>query len=215
GFENTERFDSMRTLETLVASSADQVLAITSQVKEELVSRGVDAERITVAPNAVDPEVFVPLPKDKDFAKSKKINVDVPVIGFAGSIVGYEGLDQLVAASSILQKRGVAHQVVIAGSGAAEAGLKEQAKNLKLGENIRFLGRLPQNQMPRLQSTFDIVACPRKSNLVTELVSPLKPLESFAAGKATVLSSVAPNKDLAGESEERALLCDADSAESL
>ena len=215
GFENTERFDSMRTLETLVASSADQVLAITSQVKEELVSRGIDAERITVAPNSVDPEVFVPLPKDKDFAKSKKINVDVPVIGFAGSIVGYEGLDQLVAASSILQKRGVAHQVVIAGSGAAEAGLKEQAKNLKLGENIRFLGRLPQKQMPRLQSTFDIVACPRKSNLVTELVSPLKPLESFAAGKATVLSSVAPNKDLAGESEERALLCDADSAESL
>lgn len=215
GFEETERFEAMRSLETLVASNADQVLAITTQIKDELVSRGVESHVITVAPNSVDPELFVPIPKDKDFAKSKKISVDVPVIGFAGSIVGYEGLDKLVEASAILKQKDVAHQIVIAGSGAAEAALKNQAEKLNLGENIRFLGRLPQEQMPRLQGTFDIVACPRESNLVTELVSPLKPLESFAAGKATVLSDVAPNRDLAGETQERALLCDANSARSL
>lgn len=215
GFEDTERFAAMRSLETLVASNADQVLAITPQIKDELISRGVESQNIIIAPNSVDPEVFVPIPKDKDYAKSKKISVEVPVIGFAGSIVGYEGVDQLVEASAILKQKGVEHQIVIAGSGAAEAELKKQAESLNLGENIRFLGRLPQDQMPRLQSTFDIVACPRESNSVTELVSPLKPLESFAAGKATVLSDVAPNRDLAGESQDRALLCDAGSAESL
>lgn len=215
GFEETERFEAMRSLETLVASNSDQVLAITPQIKDELISRGVESQVITVAPNSVDPEVFVPIPKDRDFAKSKEISVEVPVIGFAGSIVGYEGLDKLVEASSLLKQRDIAHQIVIAGSGAAEAALKDQVKKLNLGENIKFLGRLSQDQMPRLQSTFDVVACPRKSNLVTELVSPLKPLESFAAGKATVLSDVAPNKELAGQTQERALLCDANSAESL
>lgn len=215
GFEKTERFDSMRTMETLVATNADRVLAITPQIKDELVSRGVAEQSVIIAPNSVDPEVFVPIPKDKNYAKSKKVSVDVPVLGFAGSMVGYEGLDILIEASALLRNKGVEHQVVIAGSGAAEKDLQEQANRLKLGDSVQFLGRLPQNQMPRLQSTFDIVVCPRKSNLVTELVSPLKPLESFSTGRATVLSDVAPNKDLAGDKQERALLCVADNAQSL
>lgn len=215
GFENTERFASMRQLETLVATNADKVLAITPQVKDELINRGVSSQLITVAPNSVDPEVFVPIPKDKHYAVSKKISVDVPVIGFAGSLVDYEGLDILLEASSTLHQKGIEHQLVFAGSGAAEKGLKNLVKHLNLSESTIFLGRLPQNQMPRLQSTFDIVVCPRKSNLVTELVSPLKPLESFSAGKATVLSDVSPNRDLAGIDQERALLCEADNAESL
>lgn len=215
GFENSERFASMRDLENLVAQNADRVFAITTQVKEELVARGADPENITVAPNSVDSELFVPLPKDTNYAKSKKIRVDVPVVGFAGSIVGYEGLDNLVDASAVLKDKGVAHQIVIAGSGAAESRLQEQVCSLGLEGQVTFLGRLPQNEMPRLQSTFDIVACPRKSNLVTELVSPLKPLESFAAGKAALISNVAPNKDLAGGKQERALLSDAGDVESL
>lgn len=215
GFEDSERFDSMRTLETIVAKNADRVLAITSQVEQELIARGVEPENITVAPNSVDPEVFVPLPKDKGYAQSKKISTDVPVLGFAGSIVGYEGLDLIVEASSLLATKGIGHQIVIAGSGAAEQQLKDQAAELGLGSQVLFLGRLPQNEMPRLQSTFDVVVCPRRANLVTQLVSPLKPLESFATGTATVLSDVAPNKDLAGDSQERALLSAADSAESL
>lgn len=215
GFEKTERFAAMRELENLVVQNADWVLAITSQVREELIARGAKPRNITVAANSVNPEVFVPLPKDTNYAKAKRIRVDVPVIGFAGSIVEYEGLDTLVNASGILKKNDVDHQIVIAGSGSAEGDLKEQVAKLDLEDKVIFLGRLPQNEMPRLQSTFDIVACPRKSNLVTQLVSPLKPLESFASGKATVLSNVAPNKDLAGANEERALLSDADNAESL
>ncbi|NMF31965.1 glycosyltransferase [Corynebacterium ammoniagenes] len=215
GFERTERFAAMRDLENLVVQNADWVLAITPQVQEELIARGAQPEKIAVAPNSVNPEVFVPLPKDTGYAKAKGIRVDVPVIGFAGSIVEYEGLDTLIEASAILTNKGLDHQIVIAGSGAAESGLKEQVSRLALEGKVTFLGRLAQDEMPRLQSAFDIVACPRKSNLVTQLVSPLKPLESFASGKATVLSNVEPNKDLAGVNEERALLFDADNEESL
>lgn len=215
GFERTERFEAMRKAETFVASEADAVLAITRQVKDELVSRGVDENKIILAPNAVDPDVFLPLPQDKKFAELHRISTEVPVIGFAGSMVAYEGLDLLLDASASLHARGVDHQIVLAGSGAAEQALKQQTKALGIDEKVRFLGRLPQDQMPRLQSTFDIVCCPRRSTIVTELVSPLKPLESFATQKATVLSDVAPNRDLAGDDSARALIFKADDSADL
>lgn len=214
GFAESERFKLMKDLETVVCRNADKVLAITSQVAEELVERGVDPNKIEIVPNGVDPSRFLPYPKDEHFAKSRKVSIDVPVIGFAGSLVEYEGLDLLVRASAKLSERGVKHQIAIAGSGASEAGLKKLAKSLPKS-NVIFLGRLPQNQIPRLLSTFDIVACPRKSHLVTELVSPLKPLESFSAGKATLLSDVAPNVDLAGQDSGRAELFEKDSVDSL
>ncbi|MEX3504915.1 glycosyltransferase [Corynebacterium sp. LK2510] len=215
GFEKSERFALMRELETFVASEADRVLAITQQVKEELVARGVDAGKIAVVPNAVDPDVFLPLPRDASYAASKHLASDVPVIGFAGSMVDYEGLDLLLEAAAILRDRGVPNQIVLAGSGTAEAGLKRLSVELGLEDTVHFLGRLPQNEMPRLQSTFDIVCCPRRSTLVTDLVSPLKPLEAFAASKATVLSDVAPNLDQAGDYESRAITFRAGDAEDL
>lgn len=216
GFENTERFDQMKNLETFVAKNADRVLAITRQVAAELVERGVDADRISILPNAVDPSTFVPIPKDRKYVEAKKFSPDIPTIGFAGSFVGYEGLDLLIEASARLTEENVAHQVVLAGSGTEEENLKALSTKLNL-KNIHFLGRLPQNEIVRLMSTFDIVACPRTSTVVTELVSPLKPLESFATCTATVVSDVSPNRDLAGEPGvfQRALQFQAGNAEAL
>lgn len=204
GWENSERYQLMADMETLVAQEADAVLVITQQVANELIRRGVSAKKIRIAANAVDAHEFLPLPKDEQFARLKQIRADIPVIGFAGSTVPYEGLDTLLEASAELTDREVEHQVVIAGSGSAMAELKELRENLQL-ENVLFLGRLPMNQIPQLISTFDIMPCPRKSLPVTELVSPLKPLEAFSSGKAVVLSDVAPHIDLAGENE-RALI---------
>lgn len=214
GWENTEQYASMVSLETLVASEADVVLAITQQIADELVLRGIDRSKIRVAPNAVDTEEFAPLPKDAAYAASRGIRTDVPVLGFAGSMVPYEGLSTLLEASAILQNRGVDHQVVLAGSGSAERELKAQRDSMKLS-TTRFLGRLPIDEMPRLLSTFDIMPIPRESTPVTELVSPLKPLEAFSAMKAVVMSDVAPHIDLVGTNAERGLLFTAGNSESL
>ena len=71
---------------------------------------------------------------------------------------------------------------------------------------------MPIAEVPRLYSLFDIMPCPRKSLPVTEMVSPLKPLEAFASGKAVVLSDVSPHRTLSGDNEERALLFPAGNA---
>jgi glycosyltransferase involved in cell wall biosynthesis/spore maturation protein CgeB len=204
-WETSEQYAQMVALETLVAQEADVVLAITQQVADELVRRGVDAHKIRLAPNAVDAEQFAPIPKDATYASQKGVRLDAPVIGFAGSIVDYEGLQTLLDASALLDDRGVDHQVVIAGSGAAAAQLKADRDSRRLS-SVMFLGRLPMQDMPRLLSTFDIMPIPRLSNRVTELVSPLKPLEAFSMMKAVVLSDVAPHRDLAGERGERGML---------
>ncbi|WP_158316688.1 glycosyltransferase [Agrococcus pavilionensis] len=204
-WEATEQYAQMVALETLVAQEADVVLAITEQVADELIRRGVQADKIRLAPNAVDAEQFAPIPKDVAFASLKSVRVDVPVIGFAGSLVDYEGLQTLLDASEILDDRGVDHQVVIAGSGAAAGQLRAKRDERKL-RSVTFLGRLPMQDIPRLLSTFDIMPIPRLSNRVTELVSPLKPLEAFSMMKPVVLSDVAPHRDLAGERSDRAVL---------
>lgn len=214
GWENTERFKSMERLETLVANEADAVMVITTQVADELERRGVDRSKMVLAANAVDTNQFLPLPKDEAYAASHQIRTDVPVLGFAGSIVPYEGLSLLVEASAKLAERGIEHQVVIAGSGEAAKALKQQRDELGL-QTVTFLGRLPMEEMPRLISTFDIMPLPRISSAVTELVSPLKPLEAFSSAKAVVFSDVAPHVDLAGADERRGLLFPAGDVDAL
>lgn len=215
GWEHTEKFLLQVRLETLVAQEADRVLAITEQIRDELIRRGIPSERIDVVPNAVDPKRMLPLPKDKEYAKRKGISTDRPVIGFAGSMVPYEGLDLLLRAAALLRDRGRDFQVVLAGGGSAESSLKELRGELSLGDHVKFLGRLPGTEMPRLMSTFTIMPCPRRSEIVTELVSPLKPVEAFAAAKAVVLSDVAPHRTLAGGGQERAVLFPAGDEEAL
>ncbi|WP_156969844.1 glycosyltransferase [Knoellia subterranea] len=206
GWDSSERYAVQVSLETLVATEADSVLAITRQTRDELVRRGVPSERITLAPNAVTPREFLPLPKDMAYAGKLGVRTDVPVIGFAGSMVPYEGLDTLVEAAATLREREVDFQVVIAGSGSAAKALAEQVEQLDLAETVRFVGRVPGADMPRLLSLFDIMPCPRHSLPVTEMVSPLKPLEAMSSAKAVVLSDVAPHRDIAGADEARALL---------
>lgn len=206
GWEDSERYAWQARMEAFVASEADAVLAITEETRDELIRRGVPADRIRLLPNGVDTASFLPIPRDDAYAKSHGITADVPVIGFAGSFVGYEGLEVLLQAANILRGRKVRFQIALAGSGGVYSELKALKKRYRLSSRVRFVGRLPSEEIPRFLSCVDIVACPRLSLPVTEMVSPLKPLEAFAASKPVVLSDVSPHRTLAGEHLERGLL---------
>lgn len=214
----SDRYAIAKRLETLVASEADHVLAITQEIADELVARGVDADRISLLANGVDPNQFTPLYPDPEMKRRLVPHpsglTGLPTIGFAGSMVDYEGLDDLLEASAILDSQGVQHHVVLAGSGPAEARLRAMAQEKAL-HHVTFLGRLPAADIPRLLSVLDVVACPRKSTFITDLVSPLKPLEAMSAGRAVVLSDVAPNTTIAGVDGARAVLHAADDPRSL
>ncbi|MHA7293570.1 glycosyltransferase [Arthrobacter sp. HLT1-21] len=205
-WDQSDRFQFAKQMETLVAIEADQVFAITDQVRDELVRRGVQSEKILVLPNAVDTDEFSDMPPHGPTIKRLGIDKNVPVIGYAGSLVDYEGLGTLLDACHQMLTKGTKFRLVIVGDGSALPTLKSRAAALGLSEFTVFAGRVPASEIPAFISVFDIMPCPRLPLPVTEMVSPIKPLEAMAAAKAVVLSDLAPLRDLAGGNGERAIL---------
>jgi glycosyltransferase involved in cell wall biosynthesis/spore maturation protein CgeB len=196
GWEESDRYKLAVKLETLVAQESDRVVAITNELKEELVRRGVASEKISVIPNCVDTERFVPQQKDEDLARQIGLSLDTPIIGFAGSIVEYEGLDLLIEALAKLRQENIDFQFLLVGDGKSLPKLKQLAQNRGIDDVCYFTGRVPFEQVNSYLSLVDIAPCPRRSTAITEIVSPLKPLETMAMGKAVLLSDVAPHCSL-------------------
>jgi glycosyltransferase involved in cell wall biosynthesis/spore maturation protein CgeB/cell division septum initiation protein DivIVA len=214
-WRETDRFNLAVRLDTLVAKEADSVLAITSQVRDELIARGVRTESISLMPNAVDTETFTPMPALERLRQKLGLASGTTVVGYAGSLVPYEGLEDLLEASKLVLDRGLDITVVVVGDGVQLAALKRQATELGIRDKVVFTGRVAATDVPGYLSLFDIMPCPRRRLPVTEIVSPLKPLEAMACAKALILSDVAPSYDLAGSNQQRALLCEAGRPESL
>lgn len=211
----SEHYQLMRQLEQQTAREADWVIALTDELADELASWGVPRERIEVVPNAVNAERFQPMAPDAAIAKELNLQAGVPVIGYAGSAVAYEGLELLVEAMAKLKQSGQAFTFVLVGDGKVIDTVKAKAKELGIEGECRFTGRVPFEEVPRYLSCMDILPIPRLSSAVTEMVSALKPLEAMAMGKAVVLSDVSPHGVMAGVNGERARLFTKDSAESL
>lgn len=210
----SERFHLMRELEQQAALEADLVITLTNELSDELVSWGVNASNIIIIPNAVNANTFTPRAADSDIAQQLDLTPGVPVIGYAGSAVAYEGLELLLEAMAKLKLEQQDFIFVLVGDGKVMDTVKAKAKRLGIQDQCRFTGRVPFDEVPRYLSCMDIMPVPRLSSAVTEMVSALKPLEAMAMGKAVVLSDVSPHHVMAGENQ-RALLFEKDSVDSL
>ncbi|MEZ2741871.1 glycosyltransferase [Paenalcaligenes hominis] len=212
---DSERYHLMRKLEQQAALEADLVIALTEELADELASWGVPRDRIEIVPNAVNAERFKPATADTTVLQQLEIKPDVPVIGYAGSAVAYEGLELLIEALANLKQNGQDFVFVLVGDGKVIDTVKAKAKELGIEDKCRFTGRVPFEQVPSYLACMDILPIPRLSSAVTEMVSALKPLEAMAMGKALVLSDVSPHLTMAGPRGERARLFKKGDAQSL
>lgn len=186
-------FDSK--YEALIVSHADKVIPITHGLKDELVDRGGDATRMVIAPNGVNMDEFELIKPDMVLAKKIGIDYKVPTIGFVGSFVAYEGLDDLIDAASIIKDAGVKFNLLLVGDGSEYETLKSKVNQKKLNDHVFLTGRVPHDDVPSYYSLIDIAPFPRKPLKVCELVSPLKPFEAMAMGKTVLVSDVAAMKE--------------------
>lgn len=214
-WKDSDRYRLMRTLEQQVCREADHIIAITEEIAQELQTWGVPQAKISIVPNAVDPDAFQPGEPDAATQRELRLGAGVPVIGYAGSAVAYEGLELLLEALALLKQRHQDFVFVLVGDGKAFDAVKQRAEDLGIADQCRFVGRVPFDQVQRYISCMEIMPVPRLSCAVTEMVSALKPLEAMAMGKAVVLSDVLPHQTMAGAHSERALLFQKDSATSL
>jgi len=183
----------MAKMESEACKHADAVLTITHALKDLMVSRGVDESKITVVPNCVHTDQFTPFEsRDLELAEKLGFEKDEVVIGYVGSVVNYEGLDDLLHAITGLRDRGVIRfRMLLVGDGVFFPVLKDLIKELSLESIVTCTGRVPHSEVKKYYSLIDITPFPRKPFLVCEAVSPLKPFESMASGKAVVVSSCA------------------------
>lgn len=201
GWEATERFALDRQLETLVAKNAHSVLTLTNALRLEMVSRGVPESNIHLAPNAIDPEVFSPVAKDLELGSLYGLEDSPFVVGYIGSVLVYEGLDDLLKAFSVVLETIPEAKLLIVGDGDSLAMLKTLAQQLHLGSAVVFAGKVAHTAVQQHFSLLNVVALPRKPYKVCELVSPLKPLEAMAMGVPLIVSDVAALKEMVRDGE--------------
>lgn len=216
GWEKTDQYKLDRKFEFLVADQADRVIVITDEMRQNLIERGIAAEKIYVAPNCVDVERFAPL--GKDLALLKKLGFsspELPVVGFAGSVTSYEGLDYVVQALAEIQKQSIDFNFLIIGDGKFLPEVKKLVAKLDLDDRTRYVSGIPSKEMPVYLSSIDIFPIARKSLPVTELVSPIKPLEAMSVGGAVLLSDVSPHSVYYDHDGERARRFTKDNVQSL
>ena len=189
------RYRATRALETWVLKRADQVTCICEGLRREIIGRGVDPGRVTVIPNGVDVDGFQPVARDKALAASLGLG-DGPILGFLGSFYAYEGLDLAIAALPLIREQLPGAQLLLVGGGFQEAALRRQAAALHLDGAVSFPGRVPHDEVARYYGLVDLLLFPRKAARITELVTPLKPLEAMALGRLVLASDVGGHREL-------------------
>jgi PEP-CTERM/exosortase A-associated glycosyltransferase len=190
------RYHATRAMETYVFRRADGVATICQSLKSEIASRGIDPNRIAVVPNAVDIAAFGKVrPHDAVLAENLGIK-NRTVIGFIGSFYHYEGLDLLLQAVAKLGDRGAGIAVLLVGGGPEDRRLREMAQSLGLASKIIFTGRVPHNDVQRYYDLVDVFCYPRKRIRLTELTTPLKPLEAMAERKLVMASDIGGHREL-------------------
>src|SRR5581483_3735348 len=92
--ENGIRYRLTRALETHVLRHCSAAATICAGLRDDIVKRGIAAEKVSVVPNGVRLEEFPPACQQKRSAPKSALGLDgETVFGFIGSFYAYEGLD--------------------------------------------------------------------------------------------------------------------------
>jgi PEP-CTERM/exosortase A-associated glycosyltransferase len=198
------RFRLTRELETYVAKQADAVSAIAKPMLADLQSRGIPASKLFHTPNGVDTDRFVPVEKDIQLARKLKLNEGL-VFGFFGSFYRYEGVSWMIAALARFRASGQKFQLLVIGQGEDKAAIGKAIHDHAAEGYVHLIDQVPHDQIRRYYSLVDIAVYPRRSIRLTELVTPLKPLEAMALNKPVLASDIGGIRELV-ENESTGLL---------
>lgn len=190
------RYRLTRAMETWALQRVDAATTICEGLRAEIIGRGIPARKIEVIPNAVDIGDFA-VGGPRDEALAQQLGLDgKTVLGFIGSFYAYEGLDILLNAVPAMLAKRPEIRVLLVGGGPQDAALRAQAKALGIEGQVIFTGRVPHSEVQRYYNLVDVLCYPRHKMRLTDLVTPLKPLEAMAQGRLMVASDVGGHKEL-------------------
>jgi glycosyltransferase involved in cell wall biosynthesis len=188
-FAATRLYAYQAQMELQAMSQVDRVIVPSPVMREWLVGEGVDAGRISLVPYSANLATITPMAGNTELVKQLGLEGKF-ILGFVGSITGYEGLDTVLAAIDTCAKRGLDAVLVLVGDGPALPGLRRLARRLGIARRLVEIGRVPGQDVPKYYSIFDVCPVVRRDVAVCRLVSPLKPAEIMAAGKPMIVSAL-------------------------
>ena len=209
--EGSLRYRVSRALESVVLRRAHRVVAICQGIRSEIISRGIPPTRVAMVPNGVDPQWLEPRARATDLADRLELG-EGPVFGYIGSFSRYEGLTFLIEAMPELLARFSGAKLLLVGGGRDEQAIRSAAR--KVGSAVVMPGRVPQEQVRDFYTLVDVFVLPRRRIRLTELVTPLKPLEAMAMIIPVLASDIGGHAELVGDGDT-GLLFKAESPESL
>ncbi|MFM8330749.1 MAG: TIGR04063 family PEP-CTERM/XrtA system glycosyltransferase [Candidatus Methylumidiphilus sp.] len=190
------RYRATRWLETYVFRHAQAVTTICEGLRQDIVRRGIPAEKVTVIPNAVDIAKFrLGGAADGELRQALGLSGKT-VLGFVGSFYAYEGLPLLLRVLPTVLRRQPDTRLLLVGGGPQEQHLKDEAERLGVGGSVIFAGRVPHQQVQDYYAQIDLLVYPRQRMRLTDLVTPLKPLEAMAQGLLVAASNVGGHREL-------------------
>jgi glycosyltransferase involved in cell wall biosynthesis len=182
-------------IELLNVNRADVVVVVSKPLRNILVSKGVNSEKILVNPNGVDPDIYSP---SSDNSKiRKKLNLqNKTVIGFIGTFGRWHGAEVLAKAYGLLLETYPDYrkttQLLMIGDGVTLPQVKNEIEHFNSTENVTLTGIIPQEEGPEYLSACDILASPHipNSDGTPFFGSPTKLFEYMAMGKGIVASDL-------------------------
>jgi len=155
----------------------DQMLSV-SQPAADFARRAYGIKS-SILPNVIDYEKF---------ASAKKSKNEANTILFFGRLVKRKGAKELLEAFNILHKYNKKAKLIIAGKGAERKDLEERVAQLKLQEDVQFLGFIEENDKPHLFANAEIVCYPSTGGESFGIVL----IEAMAAGAGVVIGGNNP-----------------------
>lgn len=190
------RYRASRSLESYVLRRADAVAVLCEGVRQDLLQRGVPETHLTIIPNAVDLTNFS-AERRRDDALARELGLDdAIVLGFIGSFYEYEGLDVLLQAlpQALVQIPNL--KLLLVGGGPHDAELKRLATEANLMGTVTFTGRVPFAEVERYYDLVDIFVYPRRKSRLTDLVTPIKPIEAMAKERVVLASDCGGHREI-------------------
>jgi glycosyltransferase involved in cell wall biosynthesis len=177
-----------RWVERRIWQKADLVLAVSESLRNHMQRSGVDAARIQVLPNAVNPELFRMASEGSEIRKRLKVDGRFTV-GFVGTFRPWHGVELLLSAFEDLHRVDPLTHLLLVGDGPLRPGFEDQIRNAGLQEAVTFAGRIAHQEVPQYLAAMDVAVAPYPA-LDEFYYSPLKLFEYMAAGRPVVASRV-------------------------
>lgn len=144
-----------------VCRRARLFLAISEFTKQEMVKiLHIPPEKIEVIPCACSPEMKPITDKRRLFDLCTKYHLPEYFVLFVGNFNPRKNLEQLIKAFDLAKKQGIPHQLIIAGEQGWKFNRDAALQGIQHTEDIRFIGYVPDEDMPALYSAADLFVFP-------------------------------------------------------